>query len=1227
MSYYFVIDFEHPEVAYSKLLETATSIPANPKRPLFILMALVNQYDEQRLPRIVFTQFSVQNLESIQEIMENPSHAWNIYESNKNVGSDLPSVLYSKEGDPSEKEAYPDTWDLTHLGLYNSDRDVEMKRKFEDTIFEEFVKNIPPFTSCQHAKHGFLNAKFTQKFLDGSFEEEFKNPKDIGCYSFWKQAIDPNFEIRHSFCWSLLEKYQFPYEGHSQEEYVTSYDILNIPCAIYALQKSGVCPERLIEKLWDEKIEYGKIIKTHALRALLNEYHIQLALRKISFRTSKKSKLLKTTATTDRYPARPPQFPKWNSVKLAMFQGHVMIDEDIEIQIPRVEKGKIVNNDPHDKKVPFIQLLQWAFDKKILESYNAYEYSINRNQDAMLQFDNEKAIQRLKDTDPEKCFDRWCDNEFKTGKDKTPGHIYFADFECTTDQKYHIPFLISFKKSDHKEIKHFWGTHCGEDFLKALLAKHWKEICDRKMFRKTVARIYFHNLGYDFTFLWPYLKDIKLIQKGQTLYSAEGIYKYRGKRIKLEFWNTYTLIPLSLRKAAQTFLDKETLKTIKKEAFPYEFYTYETFKKYGDWCSLEDFRAGFTSKQQDLLEQFDVNLKNLNEKVYDSDRKMINLKEYAIFYCDQDVNVLNEVFNAYEKLLEEAPFNENIYCYRTISSLAFSWFLKHCVLTEVEEIDKKGNPITQEVLLHNFYQYSKVLRYIIEKSVRGGRVMCRDNTKFHYIANPEDPKSMVVDFDARSLYPSAISRLWITEGKPTYIKGDFNQADFKLEFTRPEATDEEQLKYQDGVVHLTYLDCKKELHFPMLCIKNSKTKLNEYKNFHGEVDTWVNAIDLYNLIDFQDAEFKFDFAVVWPGKRYYECREEIQKVYDFRVKDHPAKSDPMNTIAKLMMNSMYGKSTLKRRDYEEQIVDVYKWRKNGDEINEKWERVDNWRNTFNNLAYCIKEIAELDFDQPYMRLLGRENNKKVKIKIYKRDIGFNFGLFGSDVLAMARRIIGRVMALAEEIEVEMNLGPQLFYTDTDSMHITIHLMEKLAEKYEERYHLPLVGAEMCQFHDDFDVPNAVGAVESVFIMKKVYIDKLFLKNGSFAYHKRGKGFPAEALSLENYVDIYNGKPFTIELTDYGVLFEHFKNGNIGTRTTFKRTIMTEECREQIKRDADLLKDFEKALQQEELTEFDESGEKRTREMGTQTEDIPMTPPNTPEPEERPAKLHRCDAHL
>ena len=50
----------------------------------------------------------------------------------------------------------------------------------------------------------------------------------------------------------------------------------------------------------------------------------------------------------------------------------------------------------------------------------------------------------------------------------------------------------------------------------------------------------------------------------------------------------------------------------------------------------------------------------------------------------------------------------------------------------------------------------------------------RDNIKWHYIADPDNPDSILVDYDGVSLYPSAISRLWLTEGEPILIKGSYS---------------------------------------------------------------------------------------------------------------------------------------------------------------------------------------------------------------------------------------------------------------------------------------------------------------------------------------------------------------------------------------------------------------------------------------------------------------------
>ena len=69
------------------------------------------------------------------------------------------------------------------------------------------------------------------------------------------------------------------------------------------------------------------------------------------------------------------------------------------------------------------------------------------------------------------------------------------------------------------------------------------------------------------------------------------------------------------------------------------------------------------------------------------------------------------------------------------------------------------------------------------------------------------------------------------------------------------------------------------------------------------------------------------------------------------------------------------------------------------------------------------------------------------VELYKRDMSSSFNIFGSNVLAMARRVIGRVMTLAEDIEeCHPEMCPGIFYTDTDSMHIRSDLLKLVEEE-------------------------------------------------------------------------------------------------------------------------------------------------------------------------------------
>ncbi len=150
---------------------------------------------------------------------------------------------------------------------------------------------------------------------------------------------------------------------------------------------------------------------------------------------------------------------------------------------------------------------------------------------------------------------------------------------------------------------------------------------------------------------------------------------------------------------------------------------------------------------------------------------------------------------------------------------------------------------------------------------------------------------------------------------------------------------------------------------------------------------------------------------------------------------------------------------------------------------------------------------------------------------------------------MSKRIMNRVMCLAEDN------GIDIFYQDTDSMHLPMEDVEKLAKLYKEKYRSDLIGKGMGQFETDFamgqinkqdenstdnwDKKAEVYAVESFFLGKKFYLDVLESKNKRnetiIDHHIRAKGIPNDAIlyyvemeskdhksSIHTVKDLYQG---------------------------------------------------------------------------------------------------------
>ena len=88
---------------------------------------------------------------------------------------------------------------------------------------------------------------------------------------------------------------------------------------------------------------------------------------------------------------------------------------------------------------------------------------------------------------------------------------------------------------------------------------------------------------------------------------------------------------------------------------------------------------------------------------------------------------------------------------------------------------------------------------------------------------------------------------------------------------------------------------------------------------------------------------------------------------------------------------------------------------------------------------------------------------------------------------MSKRIMNEVMTFAEDE------GLNIWYQDTDSMHINYEDVELLALAFKNKYNKDLIGEDMSQFHIDFDLDGACGEIystESYVLANKVYIDKL-----------------------------------------------------------------------------------------------------------------------------------------
>ena len=203
---------------------------------------------------------------------------------------------------------------------------------------------------------------------------------------------------------------------------------------------------------------------------------------------------------------------------------------------------------------------------------------------------------------------------------------------------------------------------------------------------------------------------------------------------------------------------------------------------------------------------------------------------------------------------------------------------------------------------------------------------------------------------------------------------------------------------------------------------------------------------------------------------------------------------------------------------------------------------------------------------------------------------FNIAHVGVSILSMSKRIMNEVMCLAEDN------GINLYYQDTDSIHLEESNIKKLSNLFEIKYNRVLIGKDMGQFHSDFNLEyytdsngkifedqdegkfcgikrkcKNVISTQLVMLGKKCYIDRLEGQTEDAKtitdYHIRMKGVPDSCIDytykkeqfnnpLEMYEKLYLGDAIKFDLLQGNAkdMFKFNKNYTINTLLEFQRTI-------------------------------------------------------------------------
>lgn len=530
----------------------------------------------------------------------------------------------------------------------------------------------------------------------------------------------------------------------------------------------------------------------------------------------------------------------------------------------------------------------------------------------------------------------------------------------------------------------------------------------------------------------------------------------------------------------------------------------EPLSKFGEMFNLEQGKAvmPYTLYTESNIKERFIALGRIRKHLKTSDdwlKFQINCKKWGVINGKQEVDII-AYSDHYCKIDTEVLLNG----YNIFRGWMLDFFdidIINCVSAPniaYKVLESKG-------VFDGVYKFSGQTQKFMSQAIRGGRVMSAKNERVKII------NECIDDFDAVSLYPSAMVRMKsICPGIPTVIDGEEGF---------------EQVK-RDGkyfIIKAKIIKIGKKRIFPVLSkrmVEGQNLMPNGLKktpnvswsnNLEGE-SVHIDQITYEDAVKYQDIEFRFIEGLAFKQPENDNMKKCMEDIFKLRLK-LKAEKNPAQALMKLIMNSAYGRLIMSPIDSNTVFVEAGE---KGDGITRFIDKNENQI-----IDGCITYL----------------NDERTKARFEVRTpISEHYSIphGGISVLSHSKRIMNEVMCLAED------KGVEIYYQDTDSMHLKSSGLEILQSSFKEKYGRELVGNGLGQFHCDFtvDVPGAenIHSVGFIALGKKCYIDDLRFthknKEGECvegqSYHIRFKGVPSDAMLK------------TAELEGFGSLFDMYE---------------------------------------------------------------------------------------